>query len=517
MTQLDSFAALTPVLLLDRAAAGFADRTAVEDGDVTFNYRELAQRCERLAGGLHRLGIRPGDRVAALCTNSHVMLELHFGVLLAGAVLVPLNTRLARQELKHIVEHSGARLIVASREFDEAAADLAASCRLLLVVEGSPTNGYEELLADAAPLRVDVADERSLMSINYTSGTTGLPKGVMYAHRGAYLQSVAMAYHHGLGPGSRYLWTLPMFHCHGWSFPFAVTGAGGTHVCLRTMDVGRVWEEIRAGVTHFSAAPTVLSMIAEHPAAGTGARDAVSITTGGAPPSPALLRRMTDLNLRVTHAYGLTETYGPVMVNQWQPEWDLRSPAEQAATTARQGIANLIALSVRVVDGSGADVPADGSAVGELVVRGNNVMLGYYKDQAATRGATLDGWLRTGDLAVMHPDGYAEIRDRLKDVIISGGENIASVEVERVIADHPDVSETAVVGWRDEHWGQIPVAYVTLRPGAQVDAEEIQAHVRRRLAGYKVPKTVVFSELPKTATGKIQKNRLRELQNRDDR
>lgn len=509
MKELDSFAALTPVHLLDRAAAGFADRTAVIDGEVSLTYREFAQRCERLSGALRGLRLEAGERVAALCSNSHVMLELHFGVLMAGAVLVPLNTRLAQPELQQIIEHSGARLLVVTREFADVGSQLASTCGLQLVVEDGLDNSYESFLSEAKPSRVEVVDERSMMSINYTSGTTGLPKGVMYHHRGAYLQAVAMAYHHGLGPGSVYLWTLPMFHCHGWSFPFAVTGTGGTHVCLRTMDVGCIWTEIRAGATHFSAAPTVLNMIADHPAAGAGSDHPVSITTGGAPPSPTLLRRMTELNLRVTHAYGLTETFGPVMVNQWQPEWDSQSPAEQAVTTARQGIANIIARPVRVIDGGGGEVAHDGSEIGELVVRGNDVMLGYYRDEEATRKATIDGWFRTGDLAVMHPDGYVEIRDRLKDVIISGGENIASVEVERVIDDHPDVSESAVVGRPDEHWGQIPVAYVSLRPGAQVDAAGIQAHVRQRLAGFKVPKMVVFADLPKTSTGKIQKNQLR--------
>lgn len=515
MSHLESYAPLTPVHLLDRAAAGFADRTAVIDGDVVLTYAEFAERCTRLAGALHRWGIQPGDRVAALCSNSHVMLEMHFGVLMAGAVLVPLNTRLAEPEWQHILEHSGARLLVVTREFSEVGPRLAGAGDVGVIVEGDGEGAYEQLLSQASPVRVEVEDELSLMSINYTSGTTGLPKGVMYHHRGAYLQSAAMAYHHDLRPGSRYLWTLPMFHCHGWSFPFAVTGAGGTHICLRTMDVARIWDEIRSGVTHFSAAPTVLNMIADHPAAGGGAQHQVSITTGGAPPSPALLRRMNSLNLRVTHAYGLTETFGPVMVNQWQPEWDELPPAEQAVITARQGIANLIARPVRVINNSGEDVAHDGREIGELVIKGNDVMLGYYRDPEATAQATIDGWFRTGDLAVMHPDGYVEIRDRLKDVIISGGENIASVEVERVIDDHPDVSESAVVGRPDAHWGQIPVAYVTLRPGAQLDAAALQAHVRDRLAGYKVPKEIIFADLPKTSTGKIQKNVLRATQDGD--
>jgi len=503
---IDSYAALTPVLLLERAVASFGERTAVIDGDMILTYREFAERCQRLAGALRRAGIEPGDRVAALCTNSHVMLELHFGVLLAGAVLVPLNTRLAEAELTHILEHSGARLLVTTSELAPIGAAVASSVELGSLTEGA---SYERALQEAPRLRWELADERALMSINYTSGTTGRPKGVMYHHRGAFLQSVAMAYHADLRPGSKYLWTLPMFHCHGWSFPFAVTGAGATHVCLRSVDVARIWEELRRGATHFSAAPTVLTMIANHAASDGGAPQPVAVTTGGAPPSPTLLERMAALNLHVTHAYGLTETFGPVMVNQWQPEWDAQSAADRARTTARQGIANLIARPPRVIAEDGTDVAANGNEIGELLIRGNDVMLGYYRDEAATDAATHDGWFRTGDLAVMHADGYVEIRDRLKDVIISGGENIASVEVERVLDRHPAVSESAVVGRPDAHWGQVPVAYVSLRSGAEVTVAELQEHVRAHLAGYKVPKQIHFGDLPKTSTGKIQKNVLR--------
>jgi fatty-acyl-CoA synthase len=511
---IDSYAALTPVLLLDRAAQGFAQRTAVVDGDVVLTYREFAERCERLAGALIGAGIRPGDRVAALCSNSHVMLEVHFGALLAGAVLVPMNTRLAGAELAYVLKHSGARLLVVTSEFAATGASLSASLELGMLAEGE---AYEGALAQAEPARVKTTDERALMSINYTSGTTGHSKGVMYHHRGAFLQSVAMAYHTALQPGTKYLWTLPMFHCHGWSFPFAVTGAGGTHVCLRTMDVARIWDEIRGGATHFSAAPTVLTMIADHPSAGAGAPHPVAVTAGGAPPTPTLLERMAALNLHVTHAYGLTETFGPVMVNQWQPEWDQRDAGDRAATTARQGIANLIARPPRVVTADGRDVAGDGIEVGELMIRGNEVMLGYYRDEESTRAASHEGWFRTGDLAVMHPDGYVEIRDRLKDVIISGGENIASVEVERVLDSHPAVSESAVVGRADDHWGQILVAFVSLRPGAEVTASELQDHVRAQLARYKVPKVIHFGELPKTTTGKIQKNVLRAAGGKDAR
>ncbi|MCW2813564.1 MAG: acyl-CoA synthetase [Nocardioides sp.] len=511
---IESYASLTPVLLLDRAAQSFAERTAVVDGDVVLTYREFAARCERLSGALIEAGIRPGDRVGALCSNSHVMLEVHFGALLAGAVLVPMNTRLAGAELAYVLKHSGARLLVTTSEFAAAGAALADSLELGMLAEGE---AYEHALTQAEPRRVETTDERALMSINYTSGTTGRSKGVMYHHRGAFLQSVAMAYHTALQPGTKYLWTLPMFHCHGWSFPFAVTGAGGTHVCLRSIDLARIWEEIRGGATHFSAAPTVLTMIADHAAAGAGAPHPVAVTTGGAPPTPTLLERMAALNLHVTHAYGLTETFGPVMVNQWQPEWDERSAGERASMTARQGIANLIARPPRVVDAEGRDVADDGIEVGELLIRGNDVMLGYYRDEESTRAASHEGWFRTGDLAVMHPDGYVEIRDRLKDVIISGGENIASVEVERALDSHPAVSESAVVGRADDHWGQVPVAFVNLRPGAEVTVGELQDHVRTQLARYKVPKVIHFGELPKTTTGKVQKNVLRTSGGKDAR
>ena len=348
-----------------------------------------------------------------------------------------------------------------------------------------------------------------MLAINYTSGTTGRPKGVMYHHRGAYLQSLAMAYHSGLGPGSTYLWTLPMFHCDGWCFTWAVIAAGGTNHCLRSIDTGRIWRHLTEdGVTHFSAAPTVLTMIAEDPSAARLDR-VVQAATGGAPPSPALLSRMAGLGIEITHLYGMTETFGPAVVNQWQPDWDDATDAERAERRARQGIGNIVAGRVRVIGEDDRDVPADGAAIGELIVRGNNVMLGYYRDPAATAAATVDGWLRTGDLAVMHADGYVEIRDRSKDVIISGGENIASVEVERVLDSHPDVVESAVVGRTDERWGEVPIAYVSVRPGSAVSADDLIEFARSTLARFKVPKEIVFAELPKTSTGKIQKNVLR--------
>ncbi|MBD1321472.1 AMP-binding protein [Gordonia hankookensis] len=505
-----TFAALSPATFLDRAAYAFADRIAIIDGNRRFTYSDFHRRVARLTSVLEGLGIGPGDRVAALCTNSHVMLELHNAVPAHGSVLVPLNIRLSEVELVYIIEHSGATLLVATAEFAERAHVVGAATGVRVVVAASePSDEYEQLLRGASEPVYREPDERGLLAVNYTSGTTGRPKGVMYHHRGAYLQALAMAYHAGLGTGSRYLWTLPMFHCDGWCFTWAVTAAGGTHVCLRSIDTAQVWRHFFAdGITHFSAAPTVLTMIAEDPAAAA-LDHSVHAGTGGAPPSPALLERMAGLGIEITHLYGMTETFGPIVVNQWQPDWDVGSAADRAVRTARQGIGNIAAGHVRVVAPEGVDVPADGETQGELVVRGNNVMLGYYRDADATTAATIDGWLRTGDLAVMHPDGYVEIRDRSKDVIISGGENIASVEVERVLDGHPGVVESAVVGRADERWGEIPVAYVTVRGGAQVEADDLIAFARERLARFKVPREIVFADLPKTSTGKIKKHALR--------
>ncbi|MBU8822989.1 acyl--CoA ligase family protein [Mycolicibacterium goodii] len=502
-----TFASLSPTSLRQRSAQAFPDRLAVVDGELRLTYSDFSQRCDRVTSALAASGVCRGDRVAALCANSHIMLELHQAVPARGAVLVPLNTRLAFEEMQYIIGHSGARMVIATREFADRARDLACDAGIDVVIEGE---GYDAWLPDVeSPEDQLEVDERDLLAINYTSGTTGRPKGVMYHHRGAYLQAVAMAYHTRLDPATGYLWTLPMFHCNGWCFTWAVGAAGGTHVCLRTIDPAEIWRLLReGGITHFSAAPTVLTMIAEHPAARPlPAR--VHVDTGGAPPSPALLARLTPLGFDVTHLYGLTETYGPVAVNVWQPEWDELPPAEAAGLRARQGVGNIIANPLRVVDIDGADVPRDGSTIGEIAVRGNDVMLGYYNDDAATAAATRSGYFLTGDLAVMHPDGYVEIRDRAKDVIISGGENIASIEVEKVIDSHPEVLESAVVGVADEKWGEVPVAFITPRDGSAVTPEELTRFVREHLAAFKVPRTMVFDHLPKTSTGKIQKNVLR--------
>jgi fatty-acyl-CoA synthase len=501
-----TFDPLTPAAFLRRSASVFPERVAIVDGERRWTYREFADRCDGLRAALAALGVGTGDRVAALCVNSHLMLELHHAVPAAGAVLVPINIRLAPDEIVYIVEHSGAAVLFATPELADTAREVAARTGVRLIEDVDH--------AGAAPAPAQV-DERELLAINYTSGTTGRPKGVMYHHRGAYLQALAMCYHARLGPDARYLWTLPMFHCDGWSFTWAVTAAGGMHVRLRQIDTGEIWRRLdQDGITHLSAAPTVLTMIAEAPAAHVlGGGRTVHVDTGGAPPSPTLLARLDGLGLKVTHLYGLTETFGPIAINEWQATWDDLTGEEQFVLRARQGIGNIVATPLRVVDPDGTDVAADGKTVGELAARGNDVMLGYYRDDEATAAVTVDGgWLLTGDLAVRHPDGYVEIRDRRKDIIISGGENIASVEVERVLDSHPDVLESAVVGVPDAHWGEVPVAYVHLRDGAAERPAELAGHVRARLAGFKVPKSFVFGPLPKTSTGKIQKNVLRARQ-----
>jgi fatty-acyl-CoA synthase len=501
-----TFDPLTPTRFLSRSAQVYKDQTAVVDGPLSYTYEEFADRSARLAGGLAARGVTPGDRIAALCANGHELLELHHGVAWASATLVPLNPRLTADELSHIVRHSGAALLVATTEYDVLAREVAGACRIEAVVGPQ----YEALVAAGEPLVADNA-ETDLLAINYTSGTTGDPKGVMYHHRGAYLQALAMVHHAGLSADTRYLWTLPMFHCNGWSFVWALTAAGGTHVCQRRFDAAGTWQAIASGgATHLCAAPTVLTMIAEAArAVGVQQYDArLRVMTGGAPPTPTLLAALERLGIEVTHLYGMTETYGPFAINEWRPSWDAHDPVRKAVLRARQGVGNIISTRMRIVDDQGQDVPNDGETVGEIVVRGNNVMLGYYRDEEATARADLDGWLRTGDLAVMHPDYYIEIRDRVKDLIISGGENISSLQVEAVLNTHPSVIESAVVAREHPVWGEVPVAFVETRE--DVTPDDLITHARSHLAGFKVPKEVLFEELPRTSTGKIAKASLRQ-------
>ncbi len=504
---------LTPTSYLRRASYVFSERPAVLDGDRSFTYAEFWSRASRLAGGLAARGLEPADRVAILAPNSAALVEAHNGVPLAGAVLVPMNTRQKPSELGYILSHAGARTLIHDVSLADAArgAADAADSDVQLIQVGGDDDAYEELLDGADELRVDI-DERDLLAINYTSGTTGRPKGVMYSHRGAYLQALAMAFQAQLQTDSVYLWTLPMFHCCGWCFTWGVSAAGALHLCLRAIDPGEIWRLIREhGVTHMSAAPTVLNMIANSEAAADApAPREIHVDTGGAPPSPALLSRLADLNMQVTHLYGLTESYGPVMINQWQPDWSDLEPDEQAALRARQGVANVVGERPRVLDDDDRDVPADGETEGEIALRGNNVMLGYYEDPEQTDEVTSSGCFRTGDVGVMHPNGYVELSDRKKDVIISGGENIASVEVEQAIETHDAVLEAAVVARPDEKWGEVPVAFVTPHDGQDLQPDDVIAHVKERIANYKAPREVHFCELPKTSTGKIEKHVLRD-------
>jgi fatty-acyl-CoA synthase len=506
------FQPLTPTAFLHRAAQVFGDCIGVVDGAARFTYAEFLARCLRFAGALRAMGVAPGDRVAVLAPNSHVLLAAHYAVPFAGAVLVALNTRITADDVAWILQHSDARILIhddtLAATAEAAIAALGGTVRCIRA--GGDEDTLEQAIAEAAAFEHPVRDERAMLAIDYTSGTTGRPKGVMYHHRGAYLQALAMALHMGITSDSVYLWTLPMFHCNGWCFPWAVTVMGGVHLCLRKVEPAAIWRQIReSGVTHLCAAPTVLTMTTFDPAASAVTRS-VRIATGGAPPTPALLERLETLGLSITHLYGLTETYGPAVICEWRREWNALPMPEQARLKARQGVANAIGESLRVVDGEGRDVPADATTMGEIAIRGNNVMLGYYRDEAATRAACPDGWFRTGDLGVRHPDGYVELRDRAKDIIISGGENISSVEIERTLTQHDAVLEVAVVAAPDEKWGETPIAFVTLKDGASATEAALIEHVRARLARFKAPRRVVFGALPKTATGKVQKNVLRE-------
>ncbi|HWK29595.1 MAG TPA: AMP-binding protein [Solirubrobacter sp.] len=497
-----SDAPLTPLSFLERSAHVWADRPAVVDGARRWTYAEHADRVRRLAAALD---LRPGERVATLLPNVAPMLELHYAVPGAGGVLVPMNTRLTAADYAYILEHSGASRVFATRALQDALGDTALPVTWV-------EDDHEALLAAADPRPLQrPEDERALLSINYTSGTTGRPKGVMTSHRGAYLHSLGVIAEAGLATGSAYLWTLPMFHCNGWAYTWAVTAAGSRHVCLPQVDPVEIWRALREdGVTHLCAAPTVVTMILGSEAAAPCPRP-VKLFVGGAPPTPALLARAERLNIAVTHLYGLTETYGPLAVCAWNPAWDDRPEEERMALRARQGVGTVVTERIRVVDERMQDVPADGETLGEVVMRGNNVMLGYYRDPAASEAAFRGGWFHSGDLAVMHPDGYFELKDRLKDIVISGGENIATVEVEAALAAHEGVSEAAVVGAPDPTWGEVPVAFVIPRRGAHLDLDELRAFARSRLARFKVPKRIeVVDDLPRTATGKIQKFVLRE-------
>jgi fatty-acyl-CoA synthase len=505
---------LTPVSFLERSASIFPDKTAVVYGDRRYTYREHAERIYRLASHLRDIGLQKDDRVGFLCLNTPHLLEAHFAIPAAGGILVAVNTRLSSQEIDYILKHSGVKFLFVHAELQPLIEPLDLEGIQVVPIDdnGTSDDPYEAFLAAGSPEPVKswLEDEEETISINYTSGTTGNPKGVMYTYRGGYLNAVAEVISTGMSSESVYLWTLPMFHCNGWCFPWAVTAVGATHVCLRKIDPEQIWDLFESeGVTHYNGAPTVQIVLVNHPKAHPVERQ-ITVTVAGAPPSPTLLGRMKELNLRPIHVYGLTETYGPHTICEWHQEWDTLPVTEQARLLARQGQNNVTADRVHVVDETMNDVPHDAETMGEVIMRGNNVMKGYFENPDATAAAFKGGWFHSGDIGVWHPDDYIELRDRKKDIIISGGENISTIEVEQAVAKHPAVMECAVVAIPDEKWGERPKAFVTLKPGQSATEADIIAFCRQHIAHFKCPAAVEFGELPKTSTGKVQKFVLRE-------
>jgi len=510
---------LTPIDFARRARKLYGDREAVVDGDLRLTYDQFFRRCDRWSAILQQLGVRQGDRVAYIAPNTHAQLESFYAVPQIGAVLVPINYRLTPDDFVYLINHSGARVICAHSDYLEAIDGIRPQLRAVehFVSLAGARGGwldYESLLAPGTEnFERPLIDENDLLTINYTSGTTSRPKGVMITHRNAYMNSVGTLVHEHMSCADRYLWTLPMFHANGWTFVWTVTAAGATHICLPKIDPRRVFEMVdKERITMLCAAPTVLISLANaESSVRSNARRGVRVLTAGAPPAASTIERLEgELGWTVTQVYGLTETTPFITVCEPRAEHEHLSISERAIIKARQGVELITSGETAVVDDQGAEVPRDGETVGEIVVRGNVVMRGYYNDPDATAEAMRDGWFHTGDAAVIHPDGYIEIRDRLKDVIISGGENISSVEVEGVLLRHPAVQEVAIVGLPDERWGEAPHAFVVLKSGATAAEDELREFARKHLAHFKAPHRVNFVlELPKTATGKIQKYVLR--------
>jgi fatty-acyl-CoA synthase len=520
---------LTPLLFLERAAQVYPDNTAVVHGALRRSYRALRDRCVKLAHALAQAGIARGDTVAALLPNTPAMLECHYGVPMTGGVLNTLNTRLDAGTIAYCLDHGEAKVVIVDRELvpllrmaltqcaakplvievdDPEASEAARANRL----DGA--TDYEAFLAtgDATWPWVMPGDEWDAIALNYTSGTTGRPKGVVYHHRGAQLLAIGNVLSAGMGKHPVYLWTLPMFHCNGWCFPWTVTAQAGVHVCLRAVRGPDMWRLMAAeGVTHMCGAPIVMSTLLATPEAEKHALPhQVQFVVAGAPPPEAVLAAMKSAGFAVCHVYGLTECYGPSVVNEWHAAWNTKPAPEQAGLMARQGVRYIALESLAVMDpDTMTTLPADGTTMGEVMMRGNVVMKGYLKDPEATRKAFAGGWFHTGDLAVTYPDGYIQLKDRSKDIIISGGENISSIEVEDALYKHPAVAVAAVVARPDEKWGETPCAFIELRPGMSATAEELIAWCKQHLASYKVPRHVMFEDLPKTSTGKIQKHVLR--------
>lgn len=510
---------LSPLAFARRARRLYADREAVVDGELRLTYGQFFERCDRWSSALQAFGVKPGDRVAYIAPNTHAQLESFYAVPQIGAVVVPINYRLIADDFAYIINHSGARIVCAHSDYLEAVDSVRAqlpNVEQFVALEGAREGwlDYEATLTAAATdfIRPAIA-ENDLISINYTSGTTARPKGVMITHRNAYLNVVGTLAHYALAPKDRYLWTLPMFHANGWTFVWIVTARGAAHICLRKVDPGTIFELIESeNISMFCAAPTVLIGVANAPEElRHNVRRGVRLLTAGAPPAAATIERVEDdLGWELTQVYGLTETSPFITICEERPEHLQLSPQERAVIKARQGVELITSGELIVMDVNDAEVPHDGMTIGEIVVRGNAVMKGYFNDPEATAVAIRDGWFHSGDAAVVHVDGYIEIRDRFKDVIISGGENISSVEVEGVLLHHTAVQEAAVVGMPHKRWGESPHAFVVLRPGATATEDEMKQFIHDRLAHFKTPQWVTFvDELPKTATGKVQKYILR--------
>jgi len=523
-----NFQPLTPLSFLERAATIFPDHTAIIHGPLRRSYGEFYARARRLASALAKRGIKRGDTVSVVLANTPAMLECHYGVPMTGAVLNTINTRLDAATVAFQLDHAEAKVLITDREFSGLTRDALARAKAkpLLVDYDDPeftgagerlgTLEYEEFIAAGDPNFAWKMpdDEWDAISLNYTSGTTGDPKGVVYHHRGAYLLAIGNVLTGSMRRHCVYLWTLPMFHCNGWCFPWTISVVAGTHVCLRQVRAPAMYDAIeRHKVTHLCGAPIVMATLLNAPAEEKKPLPhVVEFFTAAAPPPEAMLAAMKAAGFNVTHLYGLTETYGPATVNEWQLGWDALASAEQAAKKARQGVryVPLEALDVRDPD-TMAPVARDGAAMGEVMFRGNVVMKGYLKNKTATEKAFAGGWFHSGDLGVIHGDGYIQLKDRSKDIIISGGENISSIEVEDALYKHPSVQAAAVVAKPDEKWGETPCAFVELKPGQSASTDDLIAWCRKNLASYKCPRHVVFTDLPKTSTGKIQKFKLREM------